>query len=266
MFTDLISADQLHSAERPVRLFDCRANLADADYGRRMHAEGHIPSAVHLDLERDLSAPPGAGGRHPLPPRAAMARRFAERGANDGDQLVFYDDAGDAFAARAWWLARWCGHAAAAVLDGGLNAWTGELDVAASPPGAGDFSLRSPLTRWVSVEEVERGLSQFTLIDARAQPRFDGVEESIDPVAGHIPGAHCRPFQGNLDTTGRFQPPARLGARFRDLSRQPVCYCGSGITATHNILAMRLAGLAEPALYPGSWSEWITDPKRPIAP
>ena len=266
MFTDLISVKDLRLVQRPVRFFDCRASLADAGYGWRMHAQGHIPGAVHADLNQDLAAPPGAGGRHPLPQRSRMARRFAAWGANDVDQLVFYDDAGGAFAARGWWLARWCGHEAAALLDGGLNAWPDELASATAAPRPGNFSLRPPLTRWVTAAEIERGLDRCTLIDARAKPRFDGLEEPIDPVAGHIPGAHCRPFQENLDANGKFHPPARLRTRFTELTHKPVCYCGSGVTATHNVLAMRVAGLEEPALYPGSWSEWITDPKRPVAP
>ena len=195
-----------------------------------------------------------------------MAAHFAAWGANDEDQLIFYDDAGGAFAARGWWLARWCGHEAAALLDGGLQAWQGELTGAIATPRPGNFSLRPPLTRWVSVEEIERGLDRFTLIDARAKPRFDGLEEPIDPVAGHIPGAHCRPFQDNLSANGKFHPPSLLRSRFAKLTNNPVCYCGSGVTAAHNVLAMRVAGLEEAALYPGSWSEWIKNPKRPVAP
>lgn len=266
MFTDLISAKDLQLVQRPVRFFDCRASLADPGYGRRMHAQGHIPGAVHADLDRDLAAAPGAGGRHPLPKRTLMAARFAAWGANDEDQLIFYDDAGGAFAARGWWLARWCGHEAAALLDGGLQAWRGELTGAIATPRPGNFSLRPPLTRWVSVEEIERGLNRCTLIDARTKPRFDGLEEPIDPVAGHIPGAHCRPFQDNLSANGKFHPPDLLRIRFAKLTNNPVCYCGSGVTAAHNVLAMRAAGLDEAALYPGSWSEWIKDPKRPVAP
>ena len=266
MFTDLVGAEDLRRCERPLRFFDCRASLDDPEQGRRSYAAGHIPAAVHVDLGRDLSAPPGVGGRHPLPERAAMARRFAAWGAGDADQLVFYDDAGGAFAARGWWLARWCGHAAAAVLNGGLDAWPGALTCAAAAVAPGDFTLRPPCTRSVAVEELESGSDEFTLIDARTEARFAGVHEPIDPVAGHIPGAHCRPFQGNLDDAGRFLAPALLRHRFASLARRPVCYCGSGVTAAHNVLAMRVAGLGEAALYPGSWSEWIRDPARPVGP
>ena len=195
-----------------------------------------------------------------------MAERFAAWGVNTHDQLAFYDDAGGAFAGRAWWLARWCGHEASAVLDGGLAAWPGELTTRVTLPDRGDFRLRPALTRKVSVGEIERRPGEFSLIDARTRDRFDGFEEPIDRVAGHIPGAHCRPFQDNLDARGHFRPAAELRERFAGLGANPVCYCGSGVTAAHNVLAMRLAGFDEPALYPGSWSEWIADPARPVAP
>ncbi|MYF50644.1 MAG: sulfurtransferase [Gammaproteobacteria bacterium] len=266
MHRTLIDFDAVRELGSRARLIDCRVALGDPDYGRRAYAQGHIPGAQHGDLDRDFAAPPGAGGRHPLPDRAALAERFAAWGVNDEDQLVFYDDAGGAFASRGWWLARWCGHEAAAVLDGGLDAWTEPLTTIPAAPGCGNFSLRAPLTRIASAADIEADPSAMTLIDARAQRRFDGLEEPIDPVAGHIPGAHCRSFQGNLDAEGRFLPAPRLRERFASLAENPVCYRGSGVTAAHNVLAMRLAGFDEPALYPGSWSEWIGDPRRPIAP
>ncbi len=265
MFTDLISVGQLQAFAGPRCLFDCRARLGDLGYGKRVYGQGRIPGAQHLDLDKDLASPPGPRGRHPLPDRAGLARRFAALGANDRDQLVFYDDASGAFAARAWWLARWCGHEAAAVLDGGLSVWPAPLVRSPGSPPVGDFSLRPPLTRCMAVAEVEAEMRHLTLIDARSQSRFDGLEEPIDAVAGHIPGAHCRPFDGNLSPDGAFKPRRRLRARFQGLTERPVCYCGSGVTAAHNILAMRVAGLGEAALYPGSWSEWIADPSRPIA-
>lgn len=265
MFRDLISVRQLQAFAGPLCVFDCRARLGDLGYGKRVYAQGRIPGAQHLDLDRDLASPPGSRGRHPLPDRAGLARRFAALGANDRDQLVFYDDAGGAFAARAWWLARWCGHEAAAVLDGGLSAWPAPLAKSSGPTPTGDFSLRTPLTRSMTVAEVEAGLRQLNLIDARSRRRYDGREEPIDAVAGHIPGAHCRPFDGNLAPDGAFKSPPLLRARFHALAEGAVCYCGSGVTAAHNILAMRVAGLGEAALYPGSWSEWIADPRRPIA-
>ena len=248
-----------------VRLFDCRALLGDPEAGRRAYDEGHIPGALHADLDRDLAGSPGSGGRHPLPDRFALAERFAAWGVNAGDQMVFYDDAGGAFAARGWWLARWCGHEAAALLDGGLAAWTGELTHRVDGPDRGDFTLRPPLTQTVTAAEIVRGGDRYCLIDARTQRRFEGVEEPIDRVAGHIPGAKCRPFQENLDALGHFRDATALRERFAGLDNNPVCYCGSGVTAAHNVLAMRLAGFDEPMLYPGSWSEWIADPSRPVA-
>ena len=266
MYTTLIDIETLRQPGYNARLFDCRAVLGDPDAGRRAYERGHIPGALHADLGRDLASPPGTGGRHPLPERAALAAKFAAWGAGARDQLVFYDDAGGAFAARGWWLARWCGHEASAVLDGGLDLWPGELTARISTPERGDFPLRPALTRTVAVAEVADRSSVLTLIDARSRRRFDGLEEPIDAVAGHIPGAHCRPFQDNLDARGRLRPAAELADRFAGLTENPVCYCGSGVTAAHNILAMRLAGCDEPALYPGSWSEWITDPERPVRP
>ena len=266
MHTELIDIESLRRLQRAVHLFDCRAVLGDPDAGRRAYEQGHIPGALHADLDRDLAAAPGTGGRHPLPDRAALAARFSAWGANAQDQLVFYDDAGGAFAARGWWLARWCGHAASAVLDGGLNAWPGALTTRIPAPKRGDFALRPALARTVDATEVAARTGVITLVDARSRRRFDGLEEPVDAVAGHIPGAHCRPFQENLDGRGRFRPVTELAERFAGLTENPVCYCGSGVTAAHNILAMRVAGCAEPALYPGSWSEWITDPDRPTAP
>ena len=266
MHRTLIDVEALRKLYGQARLIDCRASLGDPGYGRRAHRQGHLPGAQHGDLDQDFAAPPGLSGRHPLPDRVALAERFAAWGVNDNDQLVFYDDAGGAFAGRGWWLARWCGHEAAAVLDGGLGAWPEALTTAAVTPERGNFSLRPPLTRTIGAAEIEAGRFGLTLIDARARPRFDGLEEPIDPVAGHIPGAHCRPFQGNLGADGRFLPAPQLRERFAGLAENPVCYCGSGVTAAHNVLAMRVAGFDEPALYPGSWSEWISDPQRPVAP
>ncbi|MCY4566299.1 MAG: sulfurtransferase [Gammaproteobacteria bacterium] len=266
MYRHLIEIDGLARLGSTARLFDCRTVLGDPEAGRRAYDEGHIPGALHADLDRHLAGSPGSGGRHPLPERSALAGRFAAWGVNSGDQMVFYDDAGGAFAARGWWLARWCGHETVAILDGGLAAWPGDLTTRVEVPGRGNFALRPPLTRTVTAAEIGRDGDRFSLIDARTRRRFDGIEEPIDRVAGHIPGAHCRPFQENLDASGRFRDAAELRGRFAGLENNPVCYCGSGLTAAHNVLAMRLAGFDEPALYPGSWSEWIADPARPVAP
>jgi len=266
MHTTLIASDTLARHPERFRILDCRARLGDADFGPRVYAEGHIPGALYASLDHDFAAPPGAEGRHPLPDPQRLSERFRAWGVNDDDQLVVYDDAGGAFAARAWWCARWLGHAAVAVLDGGLAAWDGPLSRARPVVEPGNFSIRPPLTRSVDAASLMAALSTATLVDARSRARFDGVEEPVDPVAGHIPGAVCRPFQENLTDDGRFQPAAELARHFADLPEDVVCYCGSGVTAAHNVLAMRIAGRPEPVLYPGSWSEWIQDPGRPRAP
>ena len=269
MFTTLIDSATLVSrgGEPGWIAVDCRASLGDPDYGRAAYREGHIPAARYADLDRDLAGTPGKRGRHPLPDRDALARRFGAWGIRHGDQLVAYDDAGGLFACRFWWLARWLGIESCAVLDGGLIAYVeagGEptREVPAVEPSP--FRPATPLTRVVEADDLIAGGSSLTLIDARAQARYLGKEEPIDRIAGHIPGALSYPCAGNLDSNGRFC----LGtARFAALAgRDVVSYCGSGVTATHNILAMVDGGLPEPALYPGSWSEWIEDPDRPRAP
>ena len=244
--------------------FDCRHSLADAEYGAAAYATGHIPGARFADLDRDLAAPPGARGRHPLPERDQLVARFRGWGVTAGSQLIAYDDAGGMFACRFWWLARWLGHSAVAVLDGGLAAWTehgGELSTVTPEPQETDFAARPALTRVVEADAIVRS-RDFTLIDARAAERFAGITEPIDPVAGHIPGALSFPCSENLDERGVFR---RDGDRFASLAgANVVSYCGSGVTATHNILAMILAGHDEPALYPGSWSEWVREPSRGV--
>ncbi len=272
--TDLISAAELADAlarqsSKPgpsVRLLDCRARLGDPQYGPAAYAAGHLPGAVYASLDDDFAAPPGAGGRHPLPEAEPLRERFRDWGVSDTDQIVVYDDAGGAFAARAWWCARWLGHQAVAVLDGGISAWSGPLSTDLPAPQRGDFSIRPSRTRTIDAATLSATLPARTLVDARTQRRFDGLEEPIDPVAGHIPGARCLPFQDNLDGDGRFRSPQALAERFAGLPDDVVCYCGSGVTAAHNVLAMRIAGRPEPLLYPGSWSEWIRDPARPRAP
>jgi thiosulfate/3-mercaptopyruvate sulfurtransferase len=263
-YTTLIEASTAAEFSGSVKFLDCRSNLADPEAGRRAFAAGHIPGAAFLSLDEDLAAEPGDGGRHPLPDPDRLAARLRALGINDDDQVVVYDDAGGAFAARAWWCLRWLGHEKVALLNGGLGAWPGSLSVTDSRPAAGNFSIRPSLTRHLAVTELADNTDSFQLIDARTQARFDGLEEPIDPVAGHIPGAICRPFQENLGKDGRFRPPAELATRFPE-GDNVVCYCGSGVTAAHNVLAMRVAGLPEPLLYPGSWSEWIRSSERPVA-
>jgi thiosulfate/3-mercaptopyruvate sulfurtransferase len=253
-------------------VIDCRAALTDLEFGAAAYRAGHIPGAVFADLAADLSGPvvPGKTGRHPLPDPAILADTFGRWGIDAGTQVVAYDAGNGAFAARAWWLLRWLGHARVAVLDGGLAAWQADgfpLVAGVEHRAAAEFPIRAALTRTVSVGDlVERG-AEYDLIDARALPRYQGEVEPIDPVAGHIPGARCVPFEGNVDERARFIERAALAARFvppDDSTKAQVCYCGSGVTACHDILAMVHAGLPEPALYPGSFSEWITDPARRV--
>lgn len=255
----------MHAGDPRWICFDCRHSLTDAEYGAAAYSAGHIPGARFADLDSDLAAPPGVRGRHPLPERDQLVARFRTWGVTADSQLIAYDDAGGMFACRFWWLARWLGHAAAAVLDGGLDAWReggGELTGEVPRPRKTDFAAAKPLTRTIDAGGILANPA-LTLIDARAAERFAGEQEPIDRVAGHIPGAHSYPCTDNLGTDGRFD---RDRVRFSALDgADVVSYCGSGVTAAHNIMAMVVAGYDEPALYPGSWSEWIEDPARPTA-
>jgi thiosulfate/3-mercaptopyruvate sulfurtransferase len=267
----LISPEEL--ANDPSALvFDCRFSLADSEAGRRDFMAGHIPGARYADLERDLSGRPGPGGeggRHPLPDRDTLGARLRDWGVSNDSRLVAYDQNSGAFAGRFWWLIRWLGHSNISVLDGGIDAWIEagfDTDTNAVSPKAGTFSARPALTRVCTATELAD--ASILMLDAREAARFRGEVEPIDAVAGHIPGAVSAPFTENL-ADGRFRSPEFLTERFRQLGVDPaidtVCYCGSGVTAAHNILALLLAGFPEPVLYAGSWSDWITDRERPIA-
>ncbi len=259
----------------PPVIIDCRFRLDAPDAGVAAWRQERLPGAYHGDLESDFSGPvlPGRSGRHPLPTPAVFSARMRRFGVGSNTEVVFYDDSGGAFAARAWWLMCHAGHPGARVLDGGLGAWRaagGALDTGpppAPPSPAEAWPSRPALVEAVTVEDVLAALGGPTpLVDARACARFEGKEEPIDPVAGHIPGACCLPHTGNLDADGTFLAPAALAARWSSVGdTRPICYCGSGVTAAHNVLAAVVAGLAPPRLYPGSWSEWITDPGRPVA-
>jgi len=242
--------------------------------GRARYEAGHIPGAVFVDVDSDLAVPKTATtGRHPLPTPEAFAEAMSRLGLGDDDLVVAYDDAGDANAARLWWMLDVTGHRAA-LLDGGLNAWTGPLKSGPSPQRA--FATFTP-TPWpdgaiADAAMVERLRADRTAVvmDARAAERFRAETEPIDPVAGRIPGAVSAPFAENLDSeTGRFRSPEELRERYEALgvadADEVVAYCGSGVTSAHDVFAMRLAGFDRPRLYVGSWSEWITDPGRPIA-
>jgi thiosulfate/3-mercaptopyruvate sulfurtransferase len=277
--TTLISAADLepHLNDPNWLVFDCRFSLANEQQGLDQYHEQHISGAYYAHLNDDLSGRtvPGKTGRHPLPDRDLWLERVVHWGINPDLQVIAYDDMGGAFAGRLWWLLRWIGHARVAVLDGGWQTWCSQGRAAdnvqpkpATPtPGNNPYQLLPSLTRQVSVEDVLAG--KYLLVDARDEPRYRGEIEPIDAVAGHIPGALCLPFAGNLSADGLFKSPAEIKARFSsklgESSPAPIaCYCGSGVTATHNILAMVHGGMAEPALYPGSWSEWILDPTRPV--
>jgi thiosulfate/3-mercaptopyruvate sulfurtransferase len=274
----LISAADLQaraaSASPPV-IVEASFDLFDVDAGERTYRAGHIPGSHYVHLDRDLSgAKTGRNGRHPLPTREDFAATLGRLGIGPQTQVVALDRQGGPYAARLWWMLRWMGHEAAAVLDGGIEAWTGaggRLDDA--PPAAvaaSPYPARAPLARSIDVDTLARELERMTLIDARAGERFRGEVEPIDPVAGHIPGALNRFFKDNLGTDGRFKPAAVLRAEFADLlgtrlAGQTVHQCGSGVNACHNLIAMEHAGLAGSMLYPGSWSEWSADPSRPVA-
>ena len=275
-FATLISPEELQQnlAAPELRLVDCRASLQDRDAGRKAYRAAHLPGAVFADLESDLSGPvvPGNTGRHPLPPVSALVERLRAWGIGNASQVVAYDDAGGAFAARLWWLLRWLGHDAVAVLDGGFSAWSAAgyaLTDDEPRPSAQDFTPAARAEWLVTADEVARSSDRASLFDARAPARFRGDEEPIDPVAGHIPGAQNLPFTENL-RAGRFRPERELRAVFEaalagHAAKDAIMYCGSGVTACHNVLAFAHAGLELPRLYAGSWSEWITVPTRPVA-
>ena len=280
MFDTLISANELaaalQQAPRPL-VVDVSFDLGDLSAGERAHAAGHVPGAMYLHLERGLSAAKtGRNGRHPLPEREAFAETMRWLGAHDDTQIVACDNAGGMYAARLWWMLRWAGHRAAAVLDGGMAAWKAAglplSTEAHSTHAAGRFSLRTPLVSVVDYAAVKANIDtcQRLVLDARAPDRFRGENETLDPIAGHIPGARNRLFRDNLAPDGRFKDAATLKAEFDALTggrpaAELISQCGSGVTACHNLLAMERAGLVGAALYPGSWSEWSAQPGAPIA-
>lgn len=249
-------------------VFDCRAHLGNPAQGKIDFDAGHIPGAQHADLDQHLAAAPGSGGRHPLPEKEALVNQFQQWGINPATRIICYDQNNGAFAARLWWLCRWLGHGEVFVLDGGLDGWTQKEHPVSSLQETfprGRFTSKPTLTNICNATELLE--SSSTLLDARDGARYRGEVEPIDPVAGHIPGAISAPFSNNM-SGGYFKSATLLKQRFEKMNLTPdspvVCYCGSGVTATHNVLALLIAGYPEPALYPGSWSEWITDPDRPI--
>jgi thiosulfate/3-mercaptopyruvate sulfurtransferase len=296
MYTTLIEPGEL--AAPPSRsattdsdwaILDCRFDLPRPDWGAAAYAAGHIPTALYAHLDRDLSGPvTPASGRHPLPSLERLAETFGRWGIDDEVQVVAYDQGNGAFAARLWWLLRWVGHRKVAVLNGGFAAWQqaglpadttpGVRQRRTFPPRPGDRPVVSTaeLERVLSAGELATGAS--VLVDARGADRFAGENETIDPVAGHIPGARNHPFVRNVDPRGRFLPAdelrerwvAMLGEETLGIAPQAqaarvIAMCGSGVTACHNLLALEIAGLSGARLYAGSWSEWIRDPTRAVA-
>ena len=261
----LITAEELQSllSTPNLRIIDCRWALTDPPLGREQFNEGHIPTAQYIPVEPAMSDPAGARGRHPLPEKQRFAETLGAYGIDNESSIIAYDDGSCTFACRFWWMMRWVGHADVRVLDGGLHQWTAhgfETSIEVDPPQQCQFEIRPSLTKSCGPDDLLGG--EHKLIDARSQDRFMGQNETIDHTAGHIPGADCYPFDGNQDAEKRF---LRDSSRFEafELDDSIVCYCGSGVSATHNIMALLLAGYPEPILYPGSWSEWIEDPSRP---
>ena len=273
----LIEAEELLrlAAAQHIRILDCRHELTKPHWGAAAYAEGHIPGAVFASLDRDLSAPirPGTG-RHPLPSPADFAATLGRWGIGAGTRVVAYDHGPGAWAARLWWMLRAVGHEAVQVLNGGLPAWLaagGTIDTGVPAVAAVAVPVRE-FTGVATTDEVQAQLQAraITLVDARGADRFAGQNETVDPVAGHVPGALNHPFTTNLDAALKFLPSTELARRWEkelQLARsQPlVAMCGSGVTACHNLLALELAGYPDARLYAGSYSEWIADPARPVA-
>ena len=290
----LISVEALASQIDQLILIDCRSDLFDASLGKQQYESGHIPNAAFFALHDALSGPKTPGsGRHPLPDQEALVQRMQSLGANDDSMVVVYDAGSSVYAARLWWLLRWCGHDAVNVLDGGYAAWvkagypsSKDLSPRERKQGKGNFAIRNSLEAIIQSDELleNLGSGHHLIVDARAAERWRGDVEPLDPVAGHIPGALNRPNTQNLRPDGRFKPAEVLREEWLSLMtlqapRIPaaasapggegsalVHSCGSGVSACHNLLAMRIAGLNDDLiLHPGSWSEWCADPKRPVA-
>jgi len=276
-YSTLVSADQLaqHINDPDWIIFDCRFTLTDTDSGRRAYLAAHIPGARYAHLNDDLSSEvTAASGRHPLPNPEILAEKLSQWGVDEGKQVVVYDDSFGAMAGRMWWLLRWLGHDAVALLDGGIQRWVRQKhpltpDLPLIVPAK--FTARPDNEMWVDATCIEKALrsSECLLIDARSEERFSGEREPLDKVAGHIPGSVNYPFEDNLDLDSTFMSAEDLRAAYLDLLNgvepaRVVHLCGSGVTACHSLIAMEHAGLKGARLYPGSWSEWITDPGRPV--
>lgn len=275
--TTLISVVDLakHLDDPAFVIFDCRHELTNPEFGVKAYAQSHVPNALFAHLDRDLAAPlTGRNGRHPLPDPGVFAGWLARMGVANDRQVIGYDNAGGVYGSRLWWMLRWIGHQRVAVLDGGWQAW-----LAAGQPVSAEARVPKP-AKFTGIPEKSAVDAKYVLehlqspdmvlIDARANDRYHGQNETIDPIGGHIPGAHNRFFKDNLTPQGFFKSPEQLRDEFKPFvgngsPQKVVSQCGSGVTACHNLLAMEIAGLKGGRLYPGSWSEWIADPSRPRA-
>ncbi|MFI4889002.1 MAG: sulfurtransferase [Steroidobacterales bacterium] len=277
-YSTLIDAASLaRIVGRPgVAIVDCRFDLAEPEAGRQAYLKAHIPAASYAALNQDLSVPPGSTtGRHPLPSKTQFAARLGALGVDNDTQVIVYDQASGAYAARLWWMLRWMGHDSVAVLDGGFDAWLahgGPVQSGACAVPARRFDARGPGQPVATGLDVLAAVSRRDrlIVDARAAERYSGQIEPLDTVAGHVPGAVNHPFTANLTPAGSFLPLPELRRRWLQVlgNRAPkdlIAMCGSGVTACHNLLALEVAGLPGASLYAGSWSEWIRDPSRPVA-
>ena len=269
--TDVRALARALAGPVPPVLLDVRWRLAGPP-GIDAYCAGHLPRSVFVDLDTDLAAAPGPAGRHPLPPAGSFQAAMRRAGVSDGGAVVVYDDADATAAARARWLLRYFGHRGCQVLDGGYQAWLaagGQVATGECRPGAGDFTARPGPMPVLDADGAASLARRGALLDARARDRYRGEREPIDPVAGHIPGALSAPTTANIGPDGRFLPAAGLRARFATLGAAAGAglvgaYCGSGVTAAHEVLALELAGIPA-SLYVGSWSNWVADPARPVA-
>jgi thiosulfate/3-mercaptopyruvate sulfurtransferase len=277
-YDTLVSIEDLsaHLDDPDWVVCDCRHDLVNYEACRSAYAQSHIPGARFLHLDEDLSGPKtGVNGRHPLPHPITLTLRLGALGIDNAKQIVAYDASGGSYAARLWWMLRWVGHARVAVLDGGWEAWLGArqpVTAEQTPTKTTTFNPSLQPDRATDSRYLVKqlGTGEICIVDARSPDRFRGENETLDPVAGHIPGAVNRFFRLNLDQQGRFKPASELKREFAAVigDRSParvIHQCGSGVTACHNLLAMEIAGMSGSILYPGSWSEWCSDPSRPVA-
>ena len=278
IYKTVISVNDLKNniKNKDFLIFDSRCDIKDSGYGIDSYTEGHIENAIFIDVDTDLASEKRPGtGRHPLPDVDTFSNKLCHWGMSNNKQVVVYDDAGGAFAGRLWWMLKWLGHEAVAVLDGGLNSWVKYGNKLVTTPTVFEKSYFEPniqenmIAAVKDVEEAQFNMNTI-LLDARSKERYEGLNDPVDPIAGHVPGAISHPLSTNLDRTGKFRTKEDLKHNFSKIAndmndREIISMCGSGITACHNILALEISGIKGVPLYVGSWSEWITDKSRPIA-